>query len=416
MKPMPTLLVEDAPAATKLSLVQNGAELAHLFIIPFRIRIGAAVVEVDGIGDVWTADEHRNQGHARRLMEEAVRRMRAGDSALSVLYGIPDFYHKFGYAPAGAEQLVVLTELARGASLPDDWRVRRALPDDLAALRALYDRTTATVAGAAVRETEGEGWSARAWTNLAAALVREDIEDCRVVEAPDGQIVASCWRGEDASWFVRANEQWSPETMAFAEVLAESVPAAEAVLAACRTWALEEGARRERPVTSVTLGVPLHGAIGSAARFQDARLVQNHYRAGGFMARTLDPQRLLTQLLPELQEQLHRAGKQDAALRIATDEGNVALRLGQDVLDRTAQHTANDSSAVSSQTLVIEGDDALAVATLLPQTVLTQLALGALPPEDLLPRLDPPLVPQAAELLRALFPERQPHIFPPDRP
>jgi hypothetical protein len=308
----------------------------------------------------------------------------------------------------------VLNDLHRSVPPPEGWRVRRATPGDLGAIQALYDRTTADVAGAAVRETEGSGWSARAWTNLAATLGREDAAHCRVVEAPDGQVVASCWRGEDASWFVRANEQWSPETMAFAEVLAESMPAAEAVLAACRAWALEEGARRV--VKSATLGVPLEGLIGRAAAFQDADRIRGHHRTGGFMARTLDPLRLLTQLLPELQARLYDAGVHDGALQITTKEGSVTVRFDRDMPHLSAHQTAESAVPVSSETPGIERDDEAGVTLALPQTVLAQLALGAFPPEDLLARLDPPPAPRAAELLQTLFPQRRPHIFPPDRP
>jgi predicted acetyltransferase len=398
MEETPQLIAEDLPDATKLSLLEAGVEIAHLFIIPFRVRVGQAVVRVDGIGDVWTDEAHRNQGHARRLMEEAVRRMRAGDGALSVLYGIPDFYPKFGYASAGSEQIIVLHELTPGPALPPGWRVRRATPADLPAIQALYDQTTAGVVGAAVREPPGPSWSGRPWAKLAAGLERHDANECRVVETPDGRVAASCWRGADAAWFVAASQEWSPETMAFAEVLAESRDAADAVLGVCCSWAREESAHRERPVTSVTLGVPLDGLVGRSAAFYDARLIASHHRSGGFMVRALDPQRLLTQLLPELRTRLADVQTQVDVLSIATEEGDVTLRRGPDA------------------PMVVTAGDPLAVSAALPQPTLAQLALGAFPPADLLARLDVPPEPSAIELLVRLFPQRRPHIYPPDRP
>lgn len=398
MESSPQLIAEDLPDATKLSLVQAGAEVAHLFIIPFRVRVGQATLRVDGIGDVWTDEAHRQRGHARRLMEEAVRRMRAGDGALSVLYGIPDFYPKFGYASAGPEQIIVLHDLARNPAPPPGWRIRRATPADLPAIQALYDQTTAGVVGAAVREPPGPSWSGRPWATLAAALERHDVEECRVVETPDGRVAASCWRGADAAWFVSANQEWSPETMAFAEVLAESRDAADAVLSACCSWAREESAQRKQPVTSVTLGVPLDGLVGRSAAFHDARLIASHHRAGGFMARALDPTRLLRQLLPELRTRLPYEPARAGTLSITTEEGDVMLRLGPDGLT------------------VVTADDAPAATAALPQATLAQLALGAFPPADLLARLDVPPEPRATELLVRLFPQRRPHISPPDRP
>ena len=394
----PTLIVEDAPLSTKLSLTQGDTEIAHLFVIPFRIRVGRAIVRVDGIGDVWTDEAHRNRGHARRLLEEAVRLMRAGDSALSLLYGIRDFYGKFGYGVAGAEQLLVLDELQRGAPIPDGWRVRRATMRDLPTIQALYDQTAADVVGSAVRDHELSSWSGRAWAHLAAALGRDDGEECRVVEAPDGRVAASCWRGAEAAWFVAASERGSPETMAFAEVLADSLPAAEAALVGCSAWALEEGARRQRPVTSVTLDVHLDGFVGRAAAFGDARRIYRHHHTGGFMARVLDARRLMAQLLPELEARLRQAGVVDGSLCVTDEEGDLVLQLSAGALAIVAAGKASRSTVS------------------LPQAALTQLALGAFPPEDVLARLHTPPEARAQEWLCALFPQRQPHLFPADRP
>ena len=51
----------------------------------------------------------------------------------------------------------------------------------------------------------------------------------------------------------------------------------------------------------------------------------------------------------------------------------------------------------------------------LPQTVLARLALGAVPPGDLLSRLAEPPAGEARDLLVAMFPPRYPHIYLPDR-
>jgi predicted acetyltransferase len=393
----PTLAIQAIPEGETLCIILDGAEAAHLYITPFRIRLGQAVLQVDGIGDVWTEEAHRKRGYARQLMEGAVQRMRAGTSALSLLYGIDDFYPKFGYAFAGAEQVVVLDELARSAPPPACWQVRPATPADLPAIQALYDRTVADVACATLREPAGPSWSGRAWRKLAEAMARQDAVRCRVVVAPDGHIAAMCWYDTEV-WFVSANQGWYPETMAFAEVLAESLPAAEVVLSVCRTWALEEGTRRERPVRTVTLPSPHQSAIGRAAAFQDAELTRRHHRVGGFMARTLDPQRLLTQLLPELRQRLRATDVRFDTLRFVTDEGDVTLRLG------------------AGEAVIGTPADQATATVVLPQAQLAQLALGAFPPEDLLAQLDTPPDHATAMLLKTLFPRRDVHIFAPDRP
>lgn len=72
--------------------------LSGLNVFPLRLRIGRAQVRVGGIGDVYTEEKHRLQGHSARCRRHAVERMRQDGFDLSLLFGIPDFYHRFGYA------------------------------------------------------------------------------------------------------------------------------------------------------------------------------------------------------------------------------------------------------------------------------------------------------------------------------
>ena len=86
----------------------DGQQVSRVVIVPMLMRIGAAVVRMDGIGGVGTEEEFRNRGYSRRVMETAVEQMRRGDAALSTLFGIEDFYQKFGYETTGPEYTVVL--------------------------------------------------------------------------------------------------------------------------------------------------------------------------------------------------------------------------------------------------------------------------------------------------------------------
>jgi hypothetical protein len=240
---------------------------------------------------------------------------------------------------------------------------------------------------------------------LLAALQHPDAGECRIVEAPDGHAAAYCWRGSEL-WAIRWMEHQTPGTMAFAEVMADSPPAAETAIAACRAWACEENdekdeARREGPVTTVTLSVPHCSLVGVAAAFDDAQLILHCFRSGGFMARMLDARRLLAELLPELSARLRAAGLGfDGVVRFVTDEGAAAVRLG---------------SAEAALVESVEPSDGDSIEVALPQTALARLALGGYPPQDVLARIETP-GPLAAELIAALFPLRQPHIYLADWP
>jgi hypothetical protein len=405
MQPSPEIVYQDVPTGSKLELWFEGAEVARVFIHRFQMRIGAAVVRAAGIGNALTDEAYRRRGFMRLLMEEAVRRMRASDASLSILGGIPDLYHKFGYATAGPLQLIRLRDLPHGTPLADGWRARPATPDDLPAIRALYDRNTAGQVGPLVRDPPGPGWSGRAWAMLLSALQQPDIDECRIVDAPDGHLAAYCWRGSDL-WPVKWMEHETPGTMAFVEVMADGPLAAQAAIAACRAWAYEEGGRgkgrRDSPVTTLTFALPHRSPVGIVATFQDAQLIRHYFRSGGSMARTIDPRRLLAELLPELAVRLRAAGlRVDGVVRFVTDEGTAAVRLG------TAEPMLLET---------VEPSDGSSIEISLPQTALARLALGAYPPEDVLDRLDPAPSPRAAELIAELFPLRQSHIYPPDWP
>ena len=97
------------PSGTSNVLLQlDGRQVSRVVIVPMLMRIGAAVVRMDGIGGVGTEEEFRNRGYSRRVMESAVQQMQRGDAALSTLFGIQDFYQKFGYETTGPEYSVIL--------------------------------------------------------------------------------------------------------------------------------------------------------------------------------------------------------------------------------------------------------------------------------------------------------------------
>lgn len=372
-------------------LIQDGRKVSWLAIVPFTLQIGAATVRMDGIGGVGTEAEYRNRGYSRRVLEAAVDHMRQGDGALSMLYGIPNFYPKFGYATAGPDYLVILNGLERDSALPPGWTVRDFAPEDFAAVQALYAQGTARAVGTAIRPPEGSVW---------AELMRLAEEDktnlCRVVLGTDGRIHGYAWRARWC-WYVKHKlEADYPEALVLGEVMADSPLAADAVLAACRQWGIEEGA--QRTVRQVVLSFPPEGTLASAAMRQYARFQHNYSACGNSMARVLDPTRLLRALLPELQARLHATHTAfTGSLLFETDLGDTALHITPDTITVKAGAVA-ESLRVS-----------------LPQTDLARLALGAFPPEDVLARLPHPPSEEAADLLQKLFPQRYPHMRLPDR-
>ena len=396
---------------TQVEVIVGDRTVSWLSIEPFTLRIGAATVRMDGIAGVGTEEEFRRRGYARRLLEATVAWMRQGDAALSMLYGIRDFYPKFGYATAGPDHRVVITELSPNLSLPDNWHARPFAPQDLPAIQRLYERGTADGVGAAIRPPE-----ARSWSRLAAPE-GQGAEDCRVVVDATEQVRAYTWRAR-WHWSVGFMERDEPEALVVAEVFADSSSAADAVLAACRAWADEESGKRGQPVKRILLSLPPEGPVAAAAMYQSATFLRRFGRCGGSMARVLHVGRLLQSLIPEMDRRIQAAGfTVRGVLHIETETGEATLIVTPQGVAVESNDLPPDRHPIPAGTATAARPGAAGETLMvrLPQATLARLALGAFPPDDLLARLEEPPTERARQLVEILFPLRHPHMFLPDR-
>jgi predicted N-acetyltransferase YhbS len=403
-------IVKQPSGTSEVRLLLGDQQVSRVVIIPMLMRIGAAVVRMDGIGGVDTLEEYRRRGYMRRVMETAVRQMQAGDAGLSTLFGIQDFYQKFGFETAGPDYTVILPHPDRAEaalSLPRRWCSRPLMEKDLPAVMALYHANTRRATGALVRHdsgedpAEGEGrtgsnpdrWQIgfRAWNRLRKIATEPGDDACRVLLDVSGRIAAYAWFG--ANWWMGVRRDDLPDAFHLAEGMARDAKSADALLAACRLWADEAGTGFE----SVALAIPPQGPVASASAYEGAEMRAVYTRGGDFMGRALDAARLLRQLLPELTARVRSARLPlQGHLTFSTDEGEATIVISQDSVE-LAERKGNG--------IVIE----------LPQSALARLCIGGFDPVDVLARLPRPPDPALASLLCMLFPRRQPHVYPMDR-
>src|SRR5215217_7746119 len=274
------IVIVNHPSGTSDVVLQlHGRQISRVVIVPMVMRIGAAVVRMDGIGGVSTEEEFRNRGYSRRVMETAVQQMRRqGDAALSTLFGIEDFYQKFGYETTGPEYTVVVPLADAGAptrSLPRGWRFRPLTVDDMPAVMRLYHANTRRATGALVRhdavddpsETErlagvnpdAQKIGIRAWNKLQAIAVEPGEDACRVLVDQRGRIAAYAWFG--ANWWMGVRRRDLPGAFHIAEGMARDPEAADNLLVACRNWA--NHARSD--CDSIALAIPPEGPVAMAA-------------------------------------------------------------------------------------------------------------------------------------------------------
>jgi hypothetical protein len=384
--------------ATSVALVVHEQVVSFLTIIPLTIAVGRARVRVDGIGGVETLEQHRKKGYSRQVLEASIAHMRRGSAALSLLYGIPDFYPKFGYATAGPEYAIQLRSLSPQAPLPAGWTQRRCRSEDAPAIHQLYEQATSRAVGAVQRPAHGEVWSRLAATLAHAHTPEED--ECRVVVSPAGDVEGYAWRGAHF-WPVHSDfAHRFPQSLVIGEVVAGSALAADALLATCCIWGAGATTAKAEPVKDVVLSFPPQGPLYAASLRQDTRWIISSWPAENFMARTLDVYRLLDALAPELSvRRLALPAELSATLRLITDIGSATLLVTDaGVMVRAGEH-------LGAGALVLR----------LPQTDLMRLALGALPPDDVLDRLASPPDDRMRTVIEALFPQRRPYLYLADR-
>jgi predicted N-acetyltransferase YhbS len=132
--------------------LSGGEVVTHWGVWGVQMRVGAGRLRAAGIGAVGTHGLLRKGGLMRRTAEAAIPRMRERGYDLSILFGIPDLYEKFGYVPAWQTP----TYWVEARRLPGE-RPSRALHRFAARSRpdtdALYNRRSAGLAGTAVRPT-----------------------------------------------------------------------------------------------------------------------------------------------------------------------------------------------------------------------------------------------------------------------
>lgn len=379
---------------TKAALIVEERSVSSALIIPQQMKVGAATLSVDSIGGVETEADQRNRGYGRRLLEASIEHMRNGSAALSFLYGIPDFYPKFGFATVGADYSLFLTQLKQGIALPDGWSIRAFVPADLPAIRHLYAAHIARSVGPIVRPPESP-----IWTQLQETTQTAGMDECRLLLDPTGELVAYAWHGAGV-WTTEDAERDFPDALVLSEVVANGPQAADVILQTCRMWAVEP--RTGRVIKRVAIGALPGGIVAAAARHQDAEVITSSWRCGGPMARVLDTERLFREFLPELNVRWQAAGSSfRGQLCLRCETGDVTLRLAP--------------TSVSLEPASSQADSAHTLA--LPQTLLARLVLGGFSPEDLFARVEMPLDTGAAiAVLCALFPQRQPYLFPADRP
>jgi predicted acetyltransferase len=340
-------------------VVDDGKVVAFLHIVSREIYVGRALLHVGGIAGVCTDPSARKKGYASALMNDANDFMRRDGYDFGLLYGIPNFYHKFGYEVVMSRYFLTIPQ----SEIPDPSApIARAAvtKKDLPALLRLYN--------AQARFRDGNVLRKKMW------LRKNSFK----ITGPRGRLDAyAVWNSQDGSLIV-------------SDAAARDARSGRTLLSALKRVAWNHGL--DHVNVRFPFGYPLTGAI----RRLNCSFTRTNTLRKGCMGRVLNLKPLARKMAPEwrrlfsLSEVLNQSGRlsvqiDDEVLTISFSKGRVTTAVGH--------------GRASSK---------------MPQEKFSQLLFGYAPLAEVSRAAGVRIAPRDLRLFEILFPERTSFLFATD--
>jgi predicted N-acetyltransferase YhbS len=316
---------------------ENGDIAAHLMLIPRAIRLGESVLNASEIGVVGTLETYRGQGYATALMQRAIERMSERGDPLSIIFGIPNFYERWGYEYAVGLYLTsyessIDTELALKAN---DWSpsngyqrrlasmlgvrgkdivVRTFALDDLPAIMNLYNQASARGQYLFARNEDTWRWQ----IDYMSDIGRHDNNSFLVAEH-DGTMLAYLRMVTSApvNWFRREDAA----RFSIVEFAGDDPDATGALLAEAASCARDYDAER--------IGLFVHPQSTLMEHALARGGTQSAFTGAGFL-RINDLDLVLNAMSNTLEQRLEDSpfASRRIVLRVTTEDSSAQLELG----------------------------------------------------------------------------------------
>ena len=336
----------------------DGKIVTHWGVWGYDMRIGRSSVRVAGIGAVATHGYYRKRGLMSRTAARAMPIMRDAGYDMTLLFGVHDYYDRFGYVRAYPSRtyIVAAEELPTDKPSPRPRNIRRLPMGEMA---SVYNRGSAGMTGTAVRPTYRK-----------AAL--QGGQECLLWRDAKGKL---------AGWvLIRGNtcvdQAGDPEQVL--RVLGE--------LARKRSW-------NEVRFAHLHFDTRLRKRITAGT----CRSETHYTRSGGAMIRTLNLRRTLEKITPEISSRL-------AASSLSGWRGTLSLR---DARERAVLRFNGKNVRIvdgpAGKNAVRGGEE------------VAQLLIGSDEPRALCEAAGMRTTGEAARLLDVIFPARHPCLAGADR-
>jgi predicted acetyltransferase len=337
--------------------------VTHFGVWGYQMRVGAARVRTGGVGAVGTHGDYRRQGLMDRTARAGLQAMRDLGYDMTMLFGIPNYYHKFGYVRAWAETTFFVSAGQFAGEKPP-LPLRKFPEARIRHYADLYNGSYATYTGTAVRPTY---LGAHPW---------------------DGSMEGYAWMGDDGKpdGYVLVSRRG--RQLRVHEYCGDVDQALRTLGYLSRRWHCDE-------VRFETL--PYASDMATRLRRGNCRAETYYSRSGSAMIRLLNLPQAMARLAGELSRRLqssHLAGWRGDLL-IADTWGEVMLSIG-------AGQVA--VAPVAATPHALRGGDSVA-----------QLLIGTEAPAEVAKAGGMQLTGDAAALAEVLFPAQYPQLMTADR-
>jgi predicted acetyltransferase len=336
------------------------------------MRIGSVEVRMGGIGGVWTDKDHRKKGYASIVMSDGVAWMREQGYDLSVLFGIGDFYWRWGFITTLAAPFIeVKTRHAEAASRT--CRARKYRDSDLGDYLRIYNRENRTRTASIVRRKSS-------WIALRKGL--------NWGQRPEAFVYTKARKPVGVAAYSLAADM-----VACVDLCARSPEAFGGVLRHAADLAIE------RRVEKIAFHIPVDCAFAEFCREQGCEIAVNVPRVAGGMARIINQGQTFEKIAPELSRRL-------AASRLHAWNGTIAVKTDLDTTPLAVRR---------GKVSLAKGGGRASVTLACPQERLTQLLFGFQSVRFCLAHTKTQARGRgAADVLAALFPRGEPFMWVPD--
>ena len=352
---------------------EDEKDVSGLLLIEYQMRFGSAELKMGGIAGVGTNEEHRNKGYSRRVMEDSTAFMTENGFDVAMLFGIPNFYPKFGYATVLPETWIYL-EMEEGQAAASTYQIRKFEKDDAPKILLLYAANNAERTGTPLRDETR-------WKKFKMGSAFGVDADPYVVLDESDEVIG---------YFVCDDTE---ENCTLCDIGFQNRTIFETIARFLADRAKHIGAAQ------IQCHIPTDHPFAIFCRRYGCRTHTNNPKDSAGMMRIINQSSTLKRITSELEKRLQR----DVDLLQWSGKLLISTDLGQDCLEIDQGSIAHTNSQANSFHFEI------------PQDKLIQLMMGRRSIKDLAIDPDVFLTEGIIPVLETLFPLGHPHVWWPDR-